>query len=280
MMHDTSRGLDRILQAVIAIAFLGSISEARAGLVINATFAGGSAPSNLAGGGNLVTIFGTAVSYWEAAFPGNDNWTVNLQFEWANLNGGQNARFVLGTIGGSPIRIESGLIQFDNSGLTHLFADPTPTNNSEYTTYNVTSSEAPGGEINTGRYFTGATGAAANNLDLLSLAEHEIGHALGLAVMNPQSPSTLEIMPPLPFAGLEMITFGDHLPYSNAVMANFPQPGVRYLLSAADILAEAQISQFFTPNLDPFVPEPDSILLLSIGMVGIAAWSIRHSAKP
>jgi hypothetical protein len=279
MMHDKSRSLSRILPSVVAIALLGSISEARAGLVINATFAGGSAPSNLAGGGNLVTIFDTAVSYWEAAYQGNDKWSVNLQFEWANLNGGQNARFELGSIGGSPIRIESGLIQFDNSGLTHLFADPTPTDNSEYMTYKETFAEAPGGEINTGRYFTGATGAAANNLDLVSLAEHEIGHALGLDLQNPQSPSTLEIMPPLPYAGLEMITFSEHLPYIYSVMANFPQPGVRYLLSAADILADAQISQFLTPNLDPFVPEPDSILLLSIGMVGLTAWSIRHFAK-
>ena len=44
--------------------------------------------------------------------------------------------------------------------------------------------------------------------------------------------------------------------------------------------ASAGVSQFPSPNLDPLVPEPDSMLLLSIGMVGLAAWSIRHSAEP
>jgi hypothetical protein len=198
----------------------------------------------------------------------SDNWVVNLKFEWANLGGGQNGRFVLGSIGGTPTRIESGVIPFDNSGLIPLFADRTAADNSEYTTYNESSTDAPGGQLNTGRYFTGATGAAANRIDLLSLAEHEIGHALGLDVKNPESPSLLEITPPLPYAGLQIITFGEHLPYLGSVMFQFPNPGERYLLSAADIHADAQISQFANPNLDPFsVPEPNSLTLLSVGLL-------------
>jgi hypothetical protein len=266
-----------IVALVVSVAAVSSFSEANAGLVINASFAGGAPPRNLVGGGSLTTIFETAVSYWQAAYSGPDNWTVNLQFEWANLGGAPNAQFVFGSIGGNPLRIESGVIQFNNSGLIPLFADPTPADNSEFSPLQTDSSEAPGGEINTGRYFVATTEPAANNLDLLSLAEHEIGHALGLDVNNPNSPSTLEIQAPLPYAGLEMITFREHLPYLNSVMANFPQPGVRYLLSAADILADAQISQFFTPNLDPFaVPEPRSIMLLTIGVAGIGLCGARN----
>ena len=50
-------------------------------------------------------------------------------------------------------------------------------------------------------------------------------------------------------------------------MGTQQSPGDRYLISPVDILAEAQISQFNFPNLDPYaVPEPSSFVLLSIGL--------------
>ena len=68
-----------------------------------------------------------------------------------------------------------------------------------------------------------------------------------------------EIKPPLPFAGTSIFMFNGHINMSqlpNALMSNIQPPGRRILISVADILAEAQISQFFYPSLDPYaVPE-------------------------
>jgi hypothetical protein len=43
--------------------------------------------------------------------------------------------------------------------------------------------------------------------------------------------------------------------------------GVRRLLSDADILANAQISQFTQINLNAAIPEPASIVMLAIGLL-------------
>ena len=69
MNRPTSRALWAV--AIFATSTLGPIGPpaALAGLVINSTFLGGTPPPNMAGGGNLVTIFNMAVSAWEAAFP-------------------------------------------------------------------------------------------------------------------------------------------------------------------------------------------------------------------
>jgi hypothetical protein len=240
---------------VVATAvMIGLPLDARAGLKINAKFTGGHAPHNMAGGGDLVTIFNTAISYWEAAFSDpREEWVVNLEFQWADL-GGNNGQFVIGEQGGYPHRIQSGTILFNNNGEIHFFADPTPYDNSEYVRYKATTTETPVGLLNVGRVFSRPRGDAVGHTDLLTIAEHEIGHALGLAVGNTASPSEFVVTPPRPFAGLEIYTqLGDHLASSTAVMGRIWQDtGERVLISGLDVLADAQISQFANPNLDPY----------------------------
>ena len=80
----------RVFHLAIASIFLFRVRRLRRRLelVINATFTGGNAPSDMAGGGNLTTIFDTAISYWEAAFADpNESWVVNIQYQWAPLSG-------------------------------------------------------------------------------------------------------------------------------------------------------------------------------------------------
>ena len=276
------------LALALAAAVVAAPARARADLVINGVFTGGDAPADMVGGGNLQDIFNAAAIYWERAFsaPG-DHWAVTVQYGWAPLMGVNGEHFLLGQ-GGTPNRETLGQIYLDNSGNTHFFADPTPFDNSEYQTFNAYSNDLGGGTINTGRVYAATSGPAAGNVDLLTIVEHEIGHALGIFFENlayqQQVPgNTLEITSPLPYAGTTMFMFAGHLDMSqlpSALMSNIQPPGRRILISAADILAEAQISQFFNPNLDPYaVPEPSSLALCGAGLAA-AAWLARRRRTP
>jgi len=278
MNRATRPALHLLSLALASVAVLIPTSGVRAWLVINATFVGGDPPSNLAGGGNLTDIFNTAISYWEAAFTDpNDNWVVNLQYQWAPLRSDLYGQFQITAQGGDPHRIESGIITFNNSGKTAFFADPTPRDNSEYTQYTVSYFDTPNGPLVVSRVYSGATGDVANRVDLLTVAEHEIGHALGLAQDNTGAKSPIIITPPRPFAGEYIPTVGtDHLNIGRALMGPNPVAGERLLISPVDVLAEAEISQFADPNLDPYaVPEPGTLLLLPLGLTALAARRIQ-----
>ena len=54
------------------------------------------------------------------------------------------------------------------------------------------------------RVYSGATGDAAGRVDLLSIAEHELGHALGLSFDNSGASTPIIITAPRPFAGEEI----------------------------------------------------------------------------
>ena len=82
-----------------------------------------------------------------------------------------------------------------------------------------------------------------------------------------------------------MFMFAGHLDMSqlpHALMSNIQPPGERILISAADVLAEAQMSQFLNPNLDPYaVPEPSAVALLIVGLFGVSArWGGSGGNEP
>ncbi len=266
------------------VASLASPPEATASLEIHGTFLPSTPPPNLVGGGGLVELFDAAVASWEKAFQDPDDaWVVDLEYRWGPLNN-QNGVFELKSQQtAAPYRILSGLITFDNSGSSRFFADPTPGDHSEYEDYRTSELPVLGGDLNIGRVYFGASGDAADRVDLLSIASHEIGHALGLSEFNAHVPSPLEITAPLPFAGYTVQTQGnDHLLYLDALMNPIHSGGLRYLISAVDVLAEAEISRFRRPNLDPYpgVPEPGAMALVSSGLVLVLArFAARRTAE-
>lgn len=238
-------------------------------------------PANAVGGGSLGAVVDAAVAYWESAFA--DPFSLTLEYGWFPRAAGTTGTHRLQSEGGTPHRETSGAIALDSDGSTIWFADPTPYDASEFTTFTEYTSNLGAGLMNVGREFTGATGFAVRH-DLFSTVLHEIGHALGLSAANnayvaEEADGDVDITVPLPYAGASLPLNADnaHLNLTRALMRSSRPSGVRRYASEADILALAQISQFRQVNLMPVIPEPSSLLLLGVGAATLACRTRRRT---
>jgi len=264
-------------------------------LTISAGFVGASGDSFLngagatgvsttvAGGGTLQAVFNTAVRYWTQAILSPRS--VTIDYGWAAFAQKYSdvlaATFILtskNSLYHYPPRYAD--IEFNSacSSDWSLFLDSTPTCNSEYSTFTASSADLGGGIVNTGRVFTGASGAAGG-VDLLSVALHEIGHALGFI---PSTGNPVVVANLLPNVGTRIpTTTGGHIDIETAVLYPWLASGTRKLLTGVDILGVAQLADYTSVDQNPVpVPLPGALVLMVSGLVALggAAAGRRRAA--
>jgi hypothetical protein len=224
-------------------------------------FIGGAAPANTVGGGNLSDIVNTAARMWESAY--SDPVTLTIYYGWGAV--GDAGTHTLIDQGDQPNRETSGMIVFDNSGNNPFYLDPTPDANEEYNRRTEEYQNLGAGFINVARLFSKPVGDATGHIDLLSVALHEIGHAMGLCAANrsfvAQSGSGhINISENLPYAGTAAPLIANNsgiVPHFDpiAVLYGSLMSGInadeRRIPSELDIVANAQISGLEIQNLNP-----------------------------
>ena len=241
-----------------AVVFISAVHSASA-LTIIRDFIGGTPPTNSLGAGTLTNIFNEACDVWELAYP-NVNLTLTLHYGWAPVGGGQHT---LNAQGGTPNRETDGIILFNNDNdPTHyaFFLDDDPLEHSG-TNFIDESTNLGAGPINATRCFKIYSDDV--HFDLFTIAMHEIGHSLGMSSANTSfavetTDGDIDVTAPLPFVGtvipMQYNNYGvtPHIGYvsDHTLMSGSFWTGDRVFPSALDILANAQISKFESPNIN------------------------------
>ncbi|MEM7313203.1 MAG: hypothetical protein AAF497_08630 [Planctomycetota bacterium] len=281
---------DRAFAFILFLVFASPLPA----ITINATYVppggqlgtfgtAGSAPGNLSGEGDIEMLGDIVARYWESIYL--DDHVLEVEYGWFPRSGPTAThRYVAG--GGNPFRQTVATIAFDNDGTTAWFLDATPWESSEYSNSADIQRDFGGGVMNTGRVFTNGQGPAQNR-DFLSTAIHEFGHALGLssgnqAFLAERGDNDIDVEAPLPYAGAELplLNGSAHLDISNAVMRSSRPDGVRRLASEADIVGNAQISQFLNINLNPSIPRPFTLDFNSDDIVDVLDLDTLLSVGP
>ena len=134
--------------------------------------------------------------------------------------------------------------------------DATPQEHSEYPTLVECYTKTKKGLVNSGQILSGNVGSS-QALDLLTIAKHEIGHALGFSTWNNQWISKnagegIRLTSPRPFSEFVIpIDATGHLRLQGALMDPSLVPGQRKLLSVIDVLVIAEMGEFLNLNLNP-----------------------------
>lgn len=146
-------------------------------------------PGAVGTAGTARHLITAAANMWEDWI--EDSHTLTLTIDWSPIGGSTLAQHGLTGQGGSPHRETSGNLQFDSG--RPWFIDATPLDNSEFNMQETIWRDVSAS--NRTAWFNGTAlnvfevgyqggGGPAGTFDLLSVALHEMGHALGMSAAN------------------------------------------------------------------------------------------------